>query len=108
MLEPASVRQALGLSRERMGRVLDVSAKTVERWEGHGGSVPDPVRRAALERVQAVIDLARTVYGDDGFRAFLTTPQRRFDGRSPQRLLESGDVDRLLGALAGDYEGLGH
>ena len=30
---PRDVRRTLGLSRERMARLFDVSAKTVERWE---------------------------------------------------------------------------
>jgi uncharacterized protein (DUF2384 family) len=101
------VRRALGVSRERMARALDVSAKTVERWEAPGSAGPDPDAQVVLARLAEVVDLAAIVYGSGGMATFLTTPQRRFGDRTPLRLIETGEVDRVLGALAGDYEGEG-
>jgi DNA-binding XRE family transcriptional regulator len=101
------MRSTLDLSRERMARVLDVSAKTIERWE-QGAALPAHVRvRSRLARIQEVIALGLVVYTPDGFRAFLRTPLAEFDGRTALQLLEQDQADRVLAALAADYEGQG-
>lgn len=48
-------RNATGLSRERVGRAMDVSAKTIERWETSGRIGPAELRelRAFYERAMA-------------------------------------------------------
>lgn len=106
-LRPRTVRDALGLSRERMARIFDVSAKTIERWEERDVPPPHSAHRACLGKLQEIVDLGHIVYDDAGFQAFLTTPLRTFGGRTARQLLEDGEIDRVLGALAGDYEGLG-
>jgi transcriptional regulator with XRE-family HTH domain len=105
---PRDVRMALGLSRERMARLLDVSAKTIERWEEAGGPPPKPEHRARLGELVEIVELGRIVYPGDGLRLFLTTPLPAFGGRTALQAVEAGRAADVLGALAGDYEGLGH
>ena len=108
-LRPEVLRHDLSLSRERMARLMDVSAKTVERWEQQHAL---PARassriRVQLAHIQAVRDLGLCVYTPEGFRQFLRTPLPIFAGRTPLQMIEQGRADDVLAALASDYEGLG-
>lgn len=111
--EPAPLqvlRRDLHLSRERMARLVDVSAKTVERWE-HQHSLPPRTNsrlRLQLAQIQEVRDLGLCVYTPEGFRAFLKTPLPSFAGRTPLQMIEQGQADDVLAALVSDYEGLGY
>ena len=104
---PRELRGVLHLSRERMARLLDVSAKTVERWEEREAA---PVSLAARERltlIQQILELGRVVYTEEGVEQFLRTPLPVFGGRSALKLIEAGQGEQVLAALATDYEGLG-
>ena len=101
------LRQALGLSRERMARLLDVSAKTVERWEARDAL---PTRRAdqrLIAQLQEIVDLGLVVYTPEGFHKFMTLRHPVFEGRTALQLIENGEGDAVFGELAGEYEGLG-
>jgi DNA-binding XRE family transcriptional regulator len=104
---PKELRRELRLSRERMARLMDVSAKTIERWEAKPGVPSAPTARERLASLREILDLGRIVYTADGFQAFLTTPQPRFHGATALQLIELGRTAEVLGALAEDYEGLG-
>jgi uncharacterized protein (DUF2384 family) len=109
-LRPDVLRHDLSLSRERMARLVDVSAKTVERWEQQR-SLPARASsriRAQLAQIQEVRDLGLCVYTPEGFRQFLKTPLPTFDSRTPLQMIEQGRVDAVIAALASDYEGLGY
>lgn len=102
------IRRNLGLSRERMARLLDVSTKTIERWEDR--DVP-PKNRVAVERLlklQEMIDLGLQIYTLDAFRAFMSLPIPVFQGRTAFQLIEMGDIDVVYGEIVADYEGGGY
>lgn len=107
-ISPRRLREDLNLSRERMGRLLDVSAKTIERWEGQDRVSQGRLVRERLATLQEVVDLGLTVYTREGLREFLTTPLPVFDGRSALQLVELGEGEWVLAVLAADYEGLGY
>lgn len=107
-LNPRQIRADLHLSRERMGRLLDVSAKTIERWEERD-SLPAGARpRSYLARIQEIVALGQMVYTREGFAQFLATPLPTFGGRTALQMIEQGHADDVLSALAADYEGLGY
>lgn len=106
-LRPGELRHDLRLSRERMARLVDVSAKTVERWEQQDALPANPRVRSQLAQIQAVRDLGLAVYTPDGFQRFLQTPLPLFKGRTPLQMIEQSEIDRVLDALATEYEGLG-
>lgn len=109
-LQPAELRHDLNLSRERMARLIDVSAKTVERWEEQR-TLPDRTNariRKLFAQIQEVRDLGLSVYTPDGFQEFLRTPLPVFGGKTALQLIEQGQADDVLAALASDYEGLGY
>ncbi len=109
-LRPDELRRDLSLSRERMARLVDVSAKTVERWEHQHSLSPRTSSRirVQLAQIQEVRDLGLRVYTPKGFRQFLRTPLPTFAGRTPLQMIEQGKTDDVIAALASDYEGLGY
>ena len=106
-IQPAKLRSDLDLSRERMARLVDVSAKTIERWEERQ-TLPQSARvRIHLAQIQQMRDLGLSVYTLDGFRLFLRTPLPAFGDCTALQLIERGEIERVISALAADYEGIG-
>jgi transcriptional regulator with XRE-family HTH domain len=108
-LRPAELRRDFDLSRERMARLIDVSAKTIERWEERDGLPDRTSGRIRLEfaRLQEIRTLGLMVYTPEGFRLFLRTPLEELGGRASLQAIEQGDAELVIAALAADYEGLG-
>jgi transcriptional regulator with XRE-family HTH domain len=100
-----ALRAALGISRDRMGRLLEVTPKTVERLEESGRLPSNPLVATRLARIQEIVDLGLLVYTPEGFRQFMATPLPSFGSLSALQLLERGEAERVFGALATDYEG---
>src|SRR5215204_4373197 len=69
--EVKRVRADLDLSREKLARVFDVSAKTIERWEAKGSLPKDVAGRRLLAELREIVDLAAIVFGKEGMRRFL-------------------------------------
>jgi transcriptional regulator with XRE-family HTH domain len=101
------IRGELDLSRERMARLFDVSAKTIERWEAKRSLPRDHSGRKLLSELREMVDLGKTVYGKDGFHRFLALPIPTAGQATPLQLIERGEIGVVLAALAADYEGLG-
>lgn len=107
MMQLAELRQELGLSRERMARLVDVSVKTVERGETQQ-ALPANIRvHGQLAEIQAIRDLGLLVSTRDGFQEFLWTPLPGFAGKTALQKIEQGETGDVLAALAADYERLG-
>ena len=106
-LSPRRLRDELRVSRERMGRLVDVSARTIARWE-EGDALPTNRQTLAqLAQIRVVLDLGLKVYTTDGLVTFLNTPLPVFGGRTALQLIEQDEADRVIAALAADYEGVG-
>jgi transcriptional regulator with XRE-family HTH domain len=104
---PLRLREELRLSRERMARLMDVSAKTIERWETREALPANRSARERLARIREITELGRAIYTEAGMQHFLTTPLPVFDGATALQMIEIGQADRVLAALAADHEGLG-
>ncbi len=97
------LRASLGLSQEGLARALDVSGRTVERWEA--GTVPaSEATLRVLDQLDEIAVLGREVYGDDLPR-FMNTPRRSLGWRSPASALMRGEIRDVLGVLAQAAEG---
>jgi DNA-binding XRE family transcriptional regulator len=106
-IRPLELRRDLDLSRERMARLFDVSAKTIERWE-RSQSLPSSRRvMIQLAQLKEMRDLGLMVYTPEGFRLFMRSPLPDLGGQTPLQMIEQGKIEEVIGALAGDYEGLG-
>jgi len=97
----------LPLSIERMGNLFHVSSKTVQRWKERKFAPSQEDVLQKLSRVIEVVELGRKVYTPEGLGEFLTTPLPVFGHRSAVQLMAEGEYDKVLGALADDFEGLG-
>jgi transcriptional regulator with XRE-family HTH domain len=107
-IQPRDLRAAFRLSRERLARLLGVSAKTVERWEARPTRPARDETRTRMAQLREIAELGALVYGGERLGDFMTAPLAEFDGRTPLQLIERGEADRVLAALAADYEGGGY
>lgn len=107
-IQPRDLRRAFRLSRERLARLIGVSAKTVERWEARPTQPARDETRARLAQLREIAELDTSVYGEDGVAAFLGAPLAEFEGLTALQLIERGQADRVVAALASDYEGAGY
>ncbi len=106
-LDLMKIRTDMGLSREKMARIVDVSSKTIERWE-KGETQPTSRRINRLYAgMNEIVDLGLMVYTPDGLKLFLKSKLPEFDGQTAFDMMELGDTDSVMSALAADYEGLG-
>ena len=97
------LRSALGFSRESIARVLDVSTRTVERWEG-GANTENAHALLRLDELNEIVRLGEEIYGDDLAR-FMSTPRQSLGNRTPAATLVRGDLDEVLDILSQAYEG---
>ncbi|MDQ3542134.1 MAG: helix-turn-helix domain-containing protein [Chloroflexota bacterium] len=101
----ARLRKDLGISRERMGRLLDVSARTIQRWEERDALPSNRWVLQVLIDVQNIVDLGLQVFEPRGVHLIMTTLQPGFGDKSGLELVEAGRSDEVIGYLAGAYEG---
>ena len=99
------VRTALAISRERMARLLQVTAKTVARLEEHDRLPANPAVATRLAQIQEIVDLGLSVFTPDSFARFMSTPFPRFRSLTALQLIERGETEQVFGALASLYEG---
>jgi DNA-binding XRE family transcriptional regulator len=107
-LQPSQLRRDLALSRERMARLVDVSSKTIARWEEQQALPANTRVRSQLGQLQEIRDLGLRVYTLEGFHLFLKTPLPIFGGKTALQMVEQGQGDEVIAALAADYEGVGY
>jgi len=107
-LQPRDLREAFRLSRERLARLVGVTAKTVERWEAKPTRPARDETRVRMAQLREIADLGATVYTREGLGDFLEAPLGEFGGLTALQLIERGEADRVLAAIAADYEGAGY
>ncbi len=107
ILNPLTIRQQLHLSQERMSHLLGISAKTLWRWENTDAS-PSNQTKPHLAKLKQIAFLAEKVYTPEGITEFISTPLEEFGGHTAYEIMSLGEYDRVIAALAADYEGLGY
>ncbi len=106
-LSPRDIRRDMGLSREKMGYIMSVSAKTIENWERQDALPADEGKRNRLAAIAEMVRLGLLVYQAEGLSVFLQTPLRALENRTPLQEIMAGHVERVIDVLASEYEGLG-
>lgn len=107
-LDSAEIRQKLSLSQEKLSSLLRVSSKTINRAEKQHLALKDANAQARLAKLDEIVTLGLMVYTPEGLKEFLTTPLPVFDRYTAIDLMLIGEFDRVIGALAADFEGLGY
>jgi len=105
-IDSRQVRHALGISRDRMGRLLEVTAKTVGRLEDEQRLPAQPAVVTRLAKLKELTDLGVLVYTPEGFASFMATPLPVFAGLTALQLIERGEIERVFAELAATYEGV--
>jgi len=103
------IRRDLGLSAEYMARMLQVSTKTINRWE-ENEHIPENLnhdRLLRITKIKEIIKLGLEVYTPKGLRNFLFEPQPGLSYKKPYDLILSGEYDTVISALVDDLEGVG-
>lgn len=106
-LSPLRIRHTLSISQEHLSSLLRVSAKTVSRWEKGNGLPRSPEQLARLAKLKEIGELGLAVYTPEGLKQFLSTPLMTFGQRTGFDLMQLGDYEPVIGALAADFEGTG-
>ena len=102
-----AIRNCLDISAERLGNMLQVSSRTVIRWEEAKHSPTNPNQQINISKLKEIVELGCMVYTPEGLREFLFKPQPVFKGHTAFQLISIGDYETVLGAIAADYEGAG-
>lgn len=103
-LEIRTLRGRLGLSQELFSRVLDVSARSVERWEAKPTTRVDAETSRRLAVTEEILALAGEVYGTN-VDAFMATPRRSLAMRTPREAMVRGDLEDVRQVLVNSLEG---
>lgn len=101
------IRERLAISAEAMGRVLQVTSRTIARWEEQTHNHKNPGLVLRIHKLKEIVDLGSRIYTPEGLRLFLSKPQPAFAGHTAYQLMSIGEYDAVISALAADYEGMG-
>lgn len=104
-LSIAAIRKDLGISRERMARLLDVSSRSIQRWEESNRLPTNRWVLRILNDIGLIVELGLEVFTPEGFHMVMTIPQPAFNSRSGLDAIEAGQPNIVLSELAGMYEG---
>lgn len=106
-LDLLGIRQALSLTPEQFSNLLRVTVQTLGDWE-KGKSYPtDPDQLQRLSKLQEITYLASMVYTPQGLQEFFSTSLPIFGEKSGFDLIQMGEFDSVIAALASDFEGTG-
>lgn len=97
----AWARENLELTYPEIGDALDVSRRTVMRW-AHSEHTPSLEHLAKLEHLSELRHLLDTVFPDpEACAQWLHSPVPALRGRTPMTFIRSGDLQQVIGLLAG-------
>ena len=105
-LEPRQVRLSLGISRDRISRLLEVTSKTIGRLEDENRLPAQSAMATRLARLKELTRLGLVVYTPEGFARFMATPLPLFGGVTALQLIERGEIERVFAEPASTYEGV--
>jgi DNA-binding transcriptional regulator YiaG len=84
-IQPRDLRDALRLSRERLARLVGVSAKTIERWEARPTRPARDDARERMAKLRAIAELGETVYTRGRLGDFMATPLAEHGGLTDRK-----------------------
>lgn len=95
-------RVVLGLSYAEVGSAIGASERTVIRWVQQSHP-PRQAHRDGIEKLNELRQLLSTLFGDNVAAAqeWLHEPVPMLRGRTPLSLIVKGQIDDVIGVLAG-------
>ncbi len=86
-------RRNLGVTRKVFSRLTGFSERSIASWEG--GAEPSEQSRQRLLEVQRLQEALTRIMETSAIPAWLTSPNRAFDGLKPVEVIERGQIDRI-------------
>jgi len=83
-----SIRATLQLSQEALARVLQVSVRTIVRWEKEGDE-PPALERERLELIHELALISEEIMEKNDIASWFSRPKTAFSGNKPLDLLSS-------------------
>lgn len=95
-------QEALGMTYAEVGTAVGVSERTVSRW-AQQSHPPRREHRDRIEKLNELRQLLTTVFANDVTAAqeWLHEPVPMLRGRTPMSLVVKGQLDDVIGVLAG-------
>lgn len=93
----ASLRAALGWSRNQLAHVMNASDRAIVNWEA--GDPISPVYAAKLREIQNVYNELKPLMRPEEIGSWLLTEMEEFEGRTPAELISKGETGRLWASL---------
>lgn len=84
----AALRKSLKITQERLARLLEVSSRTIARWEGNE-STPEPFLARKLRGIELVAHKLERSSSPERIVKWLEAPSSEFDQQPPVDLLGS-------------------
>ncbi|MHB8481509.1 MAG: antitoxin Xre/MbcA/ParS toxin-binding domain-containing protein [Nitrospiria bacterium] len=82
------IRSSLNLSQEDLARILNVSVRTIVRWEKEGDQPPS-LETERLEMIQEVVEIARDIMDLENVPGWFSSPKESLSGLRPLDLLST-------------------
>jgi ribosome-binding protein aMBF1 (putative translation factor) len=93
------VMAGLGMSRADLATALEVTERSIARWQA-GKNYPQYESRARLDELNALGDRLRRSFGDDqAANAWLHAPNDALRGQAPYAALLEDRIDAVMRAL---------
>lgn len=90
--------EALGLDLSLVASCLAVNPKTIQRWH-EGAAQPNEGGLRALDKLEAIYQLAARLLKKDGLKAWFQSPNGTLGGERPAELLSRGELDQVRNVL---------
>jgi hypothetical protein len=100
-------RRTLGLTYREIGALAGATTRTVQRWgDPDEPTVPSPGHRPTLDHLREMRRLLDAAFPDaDALAAWVHREVPLLEGRRPIDLIRRGELEPVLGVLAGAYAG---
>ena len=93
----ASLRAALGWSRNQLAHMMNASDRAIVNWEA--GDPISPVYGAKLREIQSVYNELKQLMKPEEIGSWLQTEMEEFERRTPADLISKGETGRLWASL---------
>ncbi len=93
----ASLRTALGWSRNQLAQVMNASDRAIVNWEQ--GDPISPVYAAKLREIQSLFNELKQLMKPEEISSWLLAEMEEFEGRTPADLISKGETGRLWASL---------
>lgn len=100
-----SIEEKASMRSSDIANVLNVRPETVSRWN-QGKAFPHPSTEKQILELDFIVDQLSDFFSPDEARLWLFSRQKLLDGRVPADIIQSGNVDDVLGAVNQLREGV--